>query len=342
MTEYFLEDILKITKFKNDNVDALCLTLDQMNLVFPDDDRQHNKEKHTPEDILSDETKSCLDELLSKMHLLDHPDSEFFQFFLMVQSNGIPVDFRQSNSNLTALMIAAGRDYFEHVLTLLDMKANPELTIVQENLEINCYDIAMDQKNSGIAKLIGDHMKDPSRKALHNTHNQKLLEIYFNSCKKDEGKDFNPEDKIDLNLIFNLICEIHYNKDKNGAIMVFLSGYDDILQLANLINSKLSSDYELYLLHSNMCVQDQKEVFQPIGKNIRKIVLATNIAETSITIPEVCYVLDSGKEKQLCYDFVMQCSMLRSQWISKAGKICKKLQLNWNNSWFFVNSCQTA
>lgn len=325
MAEYFLEDILKITNFNNDNVDALSLSLDQINLVVPDNDWQHNKKSSTPQDMLSDETKICLDELLSKMHLLDHPDNEFCQFFLMVESNGIPVDFRQSESNLTALMIASGRDYFEHVLKLLDMKANPELTIVQENLEVNCYDIAMDQKNSGIAKLISDHLKDPSLKTLHNTHNQKLLEIYFNSCQKDEGKDFNPEDKIDLDLILNLICKIHYNKDKNGAIMVFLSGYDDILQLANLINSNLSSDYEIYLLHSNMCVQDQKEVFQPIGDNIRKIVLTTNIAETSITIPEVRYVLDAGKEKQKCYDFVMQCSMLRSQWISKAGKICNWL-----------------
>ena len=329
VNEYFLEDILKITNFKNDNVEALRLTLDHMNLV-PDDDSQPNKDEATTEDILNDETKTCLNELLSKMHFFDHPDNEFCQFFLMVQSNGIPVDFRQSDTSLTALMIAAGRDYFDHVKTLLGMKANPELTIVQKNLEVNCLDIAMEQKNSAIAQLLSDHMKDPSRKSIQNTYDQQLLEIYFNSCKQSVGKEYNPEDKIDLNLILNLICGIHQNNNKNGAIMVFLTGYDDILQLANLINTKLSvsSDYVLYLLHSNMRVQDQKEVFEPIGGNIRKIVLTTNIAETSITIPEVCYVLDSGKEKQKCYDYLLQCSMLRSQWISKAGKIFNKLRLN--------------
>ncbi|CAO1315205.1 unnamed protein product [Diamesa tonsa] len=320
VTEYFLEDILKITNFKNDKVDALCSSLNQMNLIVPDDDSQINKDKLTVGgDLFSNETNSCLDDLLAKMHFLDHPDNEFCQFFLMVQSNDIPVDFRQSDTNLTALMIAAGRDYFDHVKTLLDLKANPELTIVQDKMELNCYDIAMDQKNSAVAQLINDHMKDPSRKSTQSTFHQKLLEIYFNSCKHvHEGNDRNPEDKIDIDLILNLICEIHYKKDKNGAIMVFLAGYDDILQLANLINSKLSSDYELFLLHSNMCVQDQKVVFLPIDSNKRKIILTTNIAETSITIPEVCYVLDSGKEKQKCYDYVMQCSMLRSQWISKA------------------------
>lgn len=315
-------------------MDALRLSLDQINLIVPDDDWQMNKDKLRTEDMLSDETKSILDDLLSKMHFLDHPDNEFCQFLLMVQSNDIPVDFRQSDTNLTALMIAAGRDYFDHVKTLLDMKANPELTIVQDNMEVNCYDIAMKQKNSAIAQLINDHMNDPSRKSTQNPYHQKLLEIYFNSCKQVASNDFNPEDKIDIDLILNLICEIHYNKENNGAIMVFLDGYDDILQLANLINSKFSSDYELFLLHSNMCVQDQKEVFRPIGGNIRKIILTTNIAETSITIPEVCYVLDSGKEKQMCYDNLLQCSMLRSQWISKAGKISKKLTVNLSNSWF--------
>lgn len=298
--------------------------MNHMNLVVRDEDWQPIKKDSITEDILNDETKTCLNDLLSKMHFLDHPENEFCQFFLMVQSNGIPVDFRQSDTNMTALMIAAGRDYFEHVKTLLSMKANPALTIIHQHLEVNCFDMAMDHKNSAIAQLLSDHMKN---KSVTNSYDQQLLEIYFNSCKLGDGKDVNPEDKIDMNLMTNLICEIHQNKDKNGAIMVFLTGYDDILQLANLINSKLpgSSDYELYMLHSNMHIGDQKEVFKPIDVNIRKIILTTNIAETSITIPEVCYVLDAGKEKQRCYDYVLQCSTLRSQWISKAGKICTNI-----------------
>lgn len=309
---YFLEDILKITNFKYDN------TTKYLNSI-PDHEMQIRK------DMLNEDTKTCLNDLLSKMLLLNHPENEFSQFITMVQSNDIPVDFRQSETKMTALMIAAGRNYFEHVKTLLDMKSNPELTILQDNLEVNCFDIAMAQNNSVIAQLLKDHINYLTSigKSEPNIYNQHLLEQYFNSRKSIGGKEFYPEDRTDLNLVLNLICEIHFNNDKNGAIMVFLTGYDDIMQLANLINTKLSvsSDYHIFFLHSNMHIKDHKEVFEPIGSNVRKIILATNIAETSITIPEVCYVLDSGKEKQKCYDHVFQCSMLRSQWISKAGKI---------------------
>lgn len=62
----------------------------------------------------------------------------------------------------------------------------------------------------------------------------------------------------------------------------------------------------------------RKSVFKSAEFGQRKIILSTNIAETSITIPDVQYVIDSGKEKQRSYDSISNSSCLQAQWISKA------------------------
>lgn len=64
----------------------------------------------------------------------------------------------------------------------------------------------------------------------------------------------------------------------------------------------MTSVFSLPPVHSNIPMMDQKAIFQqpPIG--VRKIVLATNIAETSITINDIVHVVDSGLHKEERYD----------------------------------------
>lgn len=52
---------------------------------------------------------------------------------------------------------------------------------------------------------------------------------------------------------------------------------------------------------------------------MRKVVLATNIAETSITIPDVVYVVDAGKAKEKSYDIVNKLATLLPAWITLAS-----------------------
>ena len=56
--------------------------------------------------------------------------------------------------------------------------------------------------------------------------------------------------------------------------------------------------FQIFALHSVLSSEDQNRVFAVPPKGIRKIVLATNIAETGITIPDVVFVVDSGKAKE--------------------------------------------
>lgn len=59
--------------------------------------------------------------------------------------------------------------------------------------------------------------------------------------------------------------------------------------------------YVVYTLHSNMQTGEQRKVFKPTPFNVRKIILSTNIAETSLTIDDVIYVIDSGKVKEVIH-----------------------------------------
>ena len=89
-------------------------------------------------------------------------------------------------------------------------------------------------------------------------------------------------------------------------------------------NVNFLGDAEVICLHSQLNMAKQVRVFQPAAKGIRKVILSTNIAETSITIDDVVYVIDSGKVKEKSHDSVSSVSMLRTVWISKASAIQRR------------------
>ena len=70
------------------------------------------------------------------------------------------------------------------------------------------------------------------------------------------------------------------------------------------------SRYQLIALHSVLSSENQSLAFRVAPKGTRKVVLATNIAETGITIPDVVFVIDAGKEKQNRYLIFTFCGVL--------------------------------
>eukprot|EP00850_Spirogloea_muscicola_P021523 SM000252S09075 [mRNA] locus=s252:79854:86589:- [translate_table: standard] len=108
------------------------------------------------------------------------------------------------------------------------------------------------------------------------------------------------------------------SSEAQGAVLVFLTGWDDIAKLAELLRGRLGRAVVLPL-HGSMPTVNQKEIFQRPPHGTRKVVLATNIAETSITIDDVVYVVDCGKAKETRYDALNKLECLAPTWISQAS-----------------------
>lgn len=93
-----------------------------------------------------------------------------------------------------------------------------------------------------------------------------------------------------------------------GDILVFLTGQDDIEQMEELLRSRTrglgTKIAELIILpiYSSLPSDMQARIFEPTPEGARKVILATNIAETSLTIDNIVYVIDSGLCKQNSYN----------------------------------------
>ncbi|RDW60905.1 putative helicase associated-containing protein [Coleophoma cylindrospora] len=130
--------------------------------------------------------------------------------------------------------------------------------------------------------------------------------------------------RIDFELVTQLIAKIAGDDryiDYSKAILVFLPGIGEIRQLNDMLvgHPAFSSNWYVYPLHSTIASEDQEAAFLVPPAGTRKIVLATNIAETGITIPDVTCVIDTGKHREMRFDERRQLSRLLETFISKAN-----------------------
>lgn len=86
-----------------------------------------------------------------------------------------------------------------------------------------------------------------------------------------------------------------------GAILVFLPGWEIISRMQILVrkNSWLGTHTQVHVLHSHVPKDEQQAAFLPAPESMIKVILSTNIAESSVTITDVVYVVDSCRVKQL-------------------------------------------
>uniref|UniRef100_A0A3Q3BHX5 Putative ATP-dependent RNA helicase DHX57 n=1 Tax=Kryptolebias marmoratus TaxID=37003 RepID=A0A3Q3BHX5_KRYMA len=139
-------------------------------------------------------------------------------------------------------------------------------------------------------------------------------------------------DKINMDLVESLLEWIVDGKHDYppGAVLVFMPGLAEIkmlyeqLQSNRLFNNRGASRCVVYPLHSTLSNEEQQAVFSRPPEGVTKIIISTNIAETSVTIDDVVYVIDSGKMKEKRYDASKSMESLEDSWVSRANALQRK------------------
>jgi len=139
------------------------------------------------------------------------------------------------------------------------------------------------------------------------------VETFYQPVQKDNN------DLADL--ICDTVQQIVRNEAKgvykaNGDILVFCAGEREIRDAALALN-RSSLNLEVLPLYSRLGISEQNKVFKPANK--RKVVLATNVAETSITVPGIAYVIDPGLARISRYSFRSKIQRLPIETISQAS-----------------------
>uniref|UniRef100_A0A2K6A605 Probable ATP-dependent RNA helicase DHX34 n=1 Tax=Mandrillus leucophaeus TaxID=9568 RepID=A0A2K6A605_MANLE len=112
-----------------------------------------------------------------------------------------------------------------------------------------------------------------------------------------------------------------YPPEERGDLLVFLSGMAEISTVLEAAQTYASHTQRWVVLplHSALSVADQDKVFDVAPPGVRKCILSTNIAETSVTIDGIRFVVDSGKVKEMSYDPQAKLQRLQEFWISQAS-----------------------
>ncbi|RMF17527.1 MAG: ATP-dependent RNA helicase HrpA [Gammaproteobacteria bacterium] len=131
-------------------------------------------------------------------------------------------------------------------------------------------------------------------------------------------------DEMDLTLQEGVLAALdeiraHERAEKQppGDVLVFLSGEGEIRELSHRLRKAELVDTEVLPLYARLSAADQQRIFQP--HRGRRIVLSTNVAETSLTVPGIRYVIDAGLARISRYSFHSKVQRLPIEKISQAS-----------------------
>eukprot|EP00924_Labyrinthula_sp_SR-Ha-C_P006105 maker-scaffold_54-snap-gene-0.39-mRNA-1 protein AED:0.24 eAED:0.24 QI:0/0/0/1/1/1/3/0/1137 len=115
--------------------------------------------------------------------------------------------------------------------------------------------------------------------------------------------------------------ELNQGVDTSLGTLVFLPGWAEIATLVDLLLDHpifgSQNSFEILPLHSSIDAKTQRKIFEPLPEGIRRIVCSTNIAETSVTIDDIGFVVDTCLCKETKYDAVRRSTSLFTAFVNK-------------------------
>ncbi|ENG9289986.1 ATP-dependent RNA helicase HrpA [Vibrio cholerae] len=161
---------------------------------------------------------------------------------------------------------------------------------------------------------------DPERFSKH-FNNAPIIEVSGRTYPVEvryrplAGDDDSESDRDQLEGIFQAVDELC--DEGLGDILIFMNGEREIRDTADALSKRNLRDTEIVPLYARLSAGEQNKIFQPHAG--RRIVLATNVAETSLTVPGIKYVIDPGTARISRYSYRTKVQRLPIEPISQAS-----------------------
>jgi ATP-dependent RNA helicase DHX36 len=151
----------------------------------------------------------------------------------------------------------------------------------------------------------------------------------FSGGKMRVNKNTKLGDRDQSEVAVNLVAEIathiaskEIENNRKGTVLCFLPGWDEIKAATELIRKSATyteDTMKIMPLHSSVPQEEQQAVFTPAEEGTMKIILSTNIAESSVTIDDVLSVIDAGLVREMSYNAESAMSSMETVLISSAS-----------------------
>ncbi|XP_055678167.1 probable ATP-dependent RNA helicase DHX34 isoform X2 [Lutzomyia longipalpis] len=192
------------------------------------------------------------------------------------------------------------------------LQVRPEIKLILMSATINIQ-LFSDYFAAEEAKVI----EVPGRVYPIKLHYMPQMQDYAGPSKGGRSEKLSPEPYIQ---ILQMIDQ-KYPPTERGDVLIFMSGINEITTIVDAAKeyAEKNPNWIILPLHSSLSIEDQDKVFAYAPDGIRKCIVSTNIAETSVTIDGIRFVIDSGKMKEMSYDAACKMQRLKEFWISKAS-----------------------
>lgn len=218
------------------------------------------------------------------------------EFIHLVLRHEISVDAVHQNSGMTFLMAAAAKGSLHYMRCLLKMGANTNI-FAKNGMSL-----------LGITNAFREHRS-------MNLINRESASPYM----VIPAREINP---VNLKFIFGIILFIHTNFPATETVLVFLSSYDEIVTLKEMLFLGYSQldpqSFVVSLLHINIPCGDERIIFDEPPSGIRKIILTTDVADI-VSVKDAVHVIDAGYTEEKSYNATKRATGTRKVLISKSS-----------------------
>ncbi|XP_019940808.2 ATP-dependent RNA helicase TDRD9 isoform X2 [Paralichthys olivaceus] len=233
-----------------------------------------------------------------------HERTEEMDFLLLVLRKLL-----HSNSRYVKIILMSATinctQFAEYFGTLIRGKMNPAYVFEVEGAPFVIEEFYLDDLHNLLPyKFEPRHPDDP----YISVEMYNLAISLIQSFDELEGKDSRKADK-----------DSGLTSSERGSVLVFLPGLHEISYMQEALAKLVHKRLQVYPLHSSVTLEEQNGVFLLPVPGYRKVILSTNIAESSVTVPDVKYVIDFCLTRHLVCDQDTNYQSLRLTWASKTN-----------------------